>query len=91
MASVPKVEFTKCPDHFGEWINAIKGGPAARSNFPDYAGGLTETILLGNLAVWTADKGQGKKIEWDAQNLKPTNAPEVEGLVKPTYQNGYHV
>ncbi|MGO8691912.1 MAG: Gfo/Idh/MocA family protein [Thermoguttaceae bacterium] len=91
VASVPKVEFTKCPDHFGEWINAVKGGPAARSNFPDYAGGLTETILLGNLAVWTADKGQGKKIEWDAQNLKPTNAPEVEGLVKPTYQHGYHV
>ena len=22
------------------------------SNFPDYAGPLTETILLGNLAVW---------------------------------------
>ena len=24
------------------------------SNFPDYAGPLTETILLGNLAVWAA-------------------------------------
>ena len=34
VASVPKVEFTKCPDHFGEWINAVKGGPAARVELP---------------------------------------------------------
>ena len=91
---VPEVKFTKsAPNmdeahefHFAEWIRAIKGGPAAMSNFPDYAGGLAETILLGNLAVWTADKGEGKKIEWDAKNVKATNAPEVESLVKPTYR-----
>jgi len=36
-------------------LRAIKGElPQARSNFPDYAGPLTETILLGNLAVWAA-------------------------------------
>ena len=59
------------------------------SNFPDYAGPLTEVVLLGNLAVWAADKGEGKKIEWDAKNLKTLNAPEVEPIVRPAYRTGY--
>jgi hypothetical protein len=54
------------------------------SNFPDYAGPLTETVLLGNLAVWA-----GKKVEWDAKNLKATNAPEVEALIRPEYRKGW--
>ena len=60
------------------------------SNFPDYAGPLTETILLGNLAVWAAPKrAKGKKIEWDAKNLKATNAPEVMHIVKKEYRKGW--
>ena len=83
-----KIEYEKSPGHFKEFALAIKGGPPAMSNFPDYAGPLTETILLGNLAVWAAG-GTGKKIEWDAKNLKATNAPEVEAIVHPTYREGY--
>ena len=87
----PKVEFEKSPGHFQEFARAIKGGPPARSNFENYAGPLSETILLGNLAVWAANEpgSPGKKIEWDAVNLKPTNAPEVELVVTPTYREGY--
>ena len=85
----PEVKFTESPGHFVEWVEAIKGGKPAMSNFPDYAGPLTETILLGNLAVWAADQGEGKKIEWDAKNLVATNAPEVMHIVKPTYRAGY--
>ena len=82
----PKVEFPESPGHFAEFVRAIKTNNAepAMSNFPDYAGPLTETILLGNLAVWA-----GKKIEWDAKNLKATNAPEVEPIIKSTYREGY--
>jgi predicted dehydrogenase len=77
--------------HLGEWVEAIKGGSPAKSNFPDYAGGLTETILLGNLAVWAAPKeGEpGKKVEWNAKDMKPTNAPELEKIVKREYRPGY--
>ena len=57
----PKVEFPKSPGHFQEWVRAIKGGAPAMSNFPDYAGPLTETILLGNLAVWAAASRQGQE------------------------------
>ncbi len=86
----PKVEFPESPGHFEEWVRAIKGGPPAMSNFPDYAGPLVETILLGNLAVWAAaEPGEGKKIEWDAKNLKATNAPEVASVIRAEYRQGY--
>jgi predicted dehydrogenase len=87
----PKVEWVESPGHFEEWTRAIQGGEEAMSNFPNYAGGLTETVLLGNLAVWAADKadGPGKKIEWDAAKLTATNAPEVAEIIKPVYHNGF--
>ena len=83
-------------------VRAIKGGAPAMSNFPDYAGPLSETILLGNLAVWAArgedatgesdgDVVMGKKIEWDAKNLVATNAPEVMPIVNKEYRDGYGI
>ncbi len=87
--SLPDTEFIKSPGHYNEWIDAIKGGPPAKSNFPDYAGPLVETVLLGNLAVWIADKGKGEKVEWDAKNLKSTNIEGLEPLIKPAYRSGY--
>jgi predicted dehydrogenase len=75
-----------------------------KSNFVDRAGPLTETILLGNLAVWAASKGGengalgewGEKVEWDAKNLKVTNlsslkTPGVADLIKPKYREGYRL
>ena len=79
------LQYKKSPGHFKEWVNAIKGGEPAMSNFPDYAGPLTETILLGNLAVWA----EGTKVEWDAKNMVATNAPELKSIVFPEYRAGY--
>lgn len=81
---LPEVEFERSPGHFAEWVRAIKGGPKAMSNFEDYAGPLTETILLGNLALW-ADK----KVEWDAENMVATNAPELDPMIRPEYRDGW--
>ena len=67
---MPEVDFVRSPGHFAEWVRAIKGGQPAMSNFPDYAGPLTETILLGNLAVWVAASGKGEKVEWDPQEAE---------------------
>lgn len=92
-ATPADASFTQSPGHFQEWVAAIKGGPQAMSNFPDYAGPLTETILLGNLAVWAADSAgaAGKKIEWDPAKLVATNAPEVESVIRPAYRDGWKV
>jgi predicted dehydrogenase len=68
-----------------EWIAACKEGKPelALANF-DYAGMLTETILLGNVAIEA-----GKKIEWDGPNLRVTNAPEAQQYVHREYRKGW--
>jgi predicted dehydrogenase len=109
-----KVDFEKAEDQGkGNDVNNMfevfrakrAGDPSiAKSNFIDRAGPLTETILLGNLAVWAAAKGGpdgsmgdwGEKVEWDARNLKVTNldsltTPRVADLIKPTYPAGYRL
>lgn len=86
----PEVEFEKSPGHFTEFHQAITGERKhAASNFANYAGPLTETILLGNLAVWDAAKGEGRKIIWDAEKMVATNAPEVQKIVNKEYRGGY--
>ncbi len=68
-----------------EWAHAIMENKPeiAYSNF-DYAGLLTETILLGNVAMRA-----GKKLEWDGENMKFTNAPDAEKLLHYEYRNGW--
>jgi predicted dehydrogenase len=85
-ATDPEVKFVHSPGHFNEWIRAINGGEQAMSNFPHYASKLTKTILLGNLAV-----AAGTRVEWDAKNLKATNLPDIEALIKPKYRSGYQL
>ncbi len=71
------------PGHHKEWIEACKGGKPAMSNF-NYAGPLSEFILLGNVAMRA-----GKKLEWDAANLKATNCPEAEQFLRREYRKGW--
>jgi predicted dehydrogenase len=69
----------------GEWIRAIRGGPPAMSNF-DYAAVLTETMLLGNVAVRL-----GQSLDYDADNLSVTNCPAAAELISPTYRRGWEL
>ena len=88
---ITDVEFPHSPGHWEEFVRAIKASDPldpkdrAMSNFPEYAGPLAETILLGNMAVWSP----GKKVMWDAKNLRARNAPEVERVIRPKYRKGY--
>ncbi len=72
-----------------EWVEAIRSGKPeiAMSNF-DYAAMLTETILLGNVAIRS---GKGVKLEWDGPNLRVTNRPEAERFIKIEYRKGWEV
>lgn len=89
---VPDLDYEESPGHFTEFHQSITGErKRATSNFENYAGPLTETILLGNLAVWAAADGEGKKIEWDAEKLEPTNAPEVAHVVRREYRDGWSI
>jgi predicted dehydrogenase len=68
-----------------EWAQAIKSDDPkiALSNF-DYAGMLTETVLLGNVAIRT-----GKKFEWDGEHLRAVNCPEAAPYIKREYRKGW--
>ena len=86
--------------HDGEFYRAIRENKPEEcfSNFPNYAGPLTETILLGNLAVWAASEKDvwGEKVEWDAKELKVTNlsslkTPGVADLIKPKYRGDHRL
>jgi predicted dehydrogenase len=79
----PAPTLPRSPGHHAEWIRACKGGAPAMSNF-DYAGPLTEFILLGNVAI----RAQ-KKLEWDAENMKCIGCPEADRYIKREYRKGW--
>jgi predicted dehydrogenase len=82
-----KADYPRSPGHEKEWFDAIRDPKKpAMSNFPDYSGPLTETILLGNLAVWKRGR-----VDWDPVNLKPLNDPALERIVRNEYRDGYEV
>ncbi len=57
-----------------EWVEAIKAGkPALAASSFEFAGRLTETMLLGNIAVRFA----GQKLEWDTATMKFRNSPQA--------------
>jgi hypothetical protein len=80
---VPKT-MDRSPGHYEEWIGACKGGPRPASNF-DYSGPLTETVLLGVLALRTP----GRRLLWDGQSQKVTNAPELNEFTHVEYRKGW--
>ncbi|MBZ0212406.1 MAG: gfo/Idh/MocA family oxidoreductase, partial [Nitrospirae bacterium] len=82
---VPMVDFEKSPGHFQELVDAINGGKAPRSNIADYSGPLTETVLLGNLAIWAG----GERVVWDSRRLAVVGSNAFDPLIRPTYREGY--
>ncbi|MHC4149307.1 MAG: Gfo/Idh/MocA family protein, partial [Planctomycetota bacterium] len=79
----PKPSLPRGIDHYDEWVRACKGGPEPLANF-DYAGPLTETVLLGNIAIRA-----GKKLSWDGPNMNVTNVPEANEYLHRKYRQGW--
>jgi len=68
---------------WGEWVEAIRGGEPPSCNF-DWASILTEAVLLGNIAIRA-----GKKLDWDADNMRFTNDESANKYVKESYRAGW--
>ncbi len=69
-----------------EWARAIKEGKPqlAMSNF-DYAAMLTETILLGNVAM----RAGGSTLDWDGPALKFTNNTVANRFIRTECRKGW--
>jgi predicted dehydrogenase len=93
--------------HQRKWVDACKAGfgsaehLALTSSF-DYAGPMTETVLMGNLAIRSymlqRENSQGKmeffarkKLLWDGENTRITNLEEANQFVTRTYREGWKI
>ncbi|HVU55171.1 MAG TPA: Gfo/Idh/MocA family oxidoreductase [Puia sp.] len=93
--------------HYNAWLDAVIAGYGSdkeknlSSNFR-VAGPLTETVLMGNLAIRSYDvrhaRANGKgfdypgrhiKLLWDGPNMKITNFDEANQFVRRTYRDGW--
>ncbi len=72
--------------HHREWVDAIKGGPAALSNF-EYGARLAEIVLLGVLSLRVG----GKKIYWDSANMKAIGLPEADAIIQEPVRQGWEM
>ena len=69
--------------HHKEWIHACKTGAPTTCSF-DNSGPLTEATHLGNVAYRL-----GRRITWDAKQMKATSAPEADQFVRREYRKGW--
>ncbi len=93
--------------HQRSWVDACKAGfnspehQALTSSF-DYSGPLTETVLMGNLAIrsYALAKVGGtnrngldfygrKKLLWDGKNTRITNFEDANQFVSREYRDGW--
>ena len=105
----PEVEENEEPEygHHRKWVDACKAGfnspehLALTSSF-DYAGPMTETVLMGNLAIRSymlrKENSAGKmefyarkKLLWDGENMKITNLEAANQFVGRTYRKGWEM
>ncbi|WP_422082266.1 Gfo/Idh/MocA family protein [Ulvibacterium sp.] len=105
----PEVENNEEPEygHQRLWVDACKAGfdspehKALTSSF-DYAGPMTETVLMGNLAIRSymlrRENSDGKmdfyarkKLLWDGENMRITNLEEANQFVGRTYREGWEM
>ena len=92
--------------HYVAWVEAAIAGYGSEkaknlSSHFDIAGPLTESVLMGNLAIRSYDirKPKGKddfdypgrfiKLLWDGPNMKITNFDEANQFVKRNYRDGW--
>ncbi len=81
--SIPK-SMARSPGHYEEWYQACKTGKAPVDHF-GYAGPMTETVLLGVLAL----RSPGNLLEWDSESLRIKNAPELNEHIHTEYRKGW--
>lgn len=87
---IPAPFIPSSPGHEEEWIRACKGGEPGGSDF-EWAGPLTETVLLGNVALRPElkEKLSGQILEWSPEKFSFTNLPEADKFLHYEYREGW--
>ena len=77
--TIPRVR-----DHCVDWVEAIRNGRKAGSDF-SYGGPLTEIAMLGVIAIKLA----GTRLEWNADKMQFTNSTEANAFLNPPARAGW--
>ena len=80
----PAKTIARVKGHHWDWLDAIKTGRKAGSDF-SYGGPLTEIALLGVIAI----KLPGTKLEWNSQKTRFTNCTAANEFINPAYRAGW--
>ena len=83
-ANAPAQTLTRVKNHAWDWLEAIRTGRQAGSNF-DYGGPLTQVALLGAIAI----RFPGQTLKWDEQAVRFTNNDSANACVHPPYRTGW--
>jgi predicted dehydrogenase len=85
MAQLPTIEIAD-RDHYAEFIDVVLGGGKQKcsANF-DYAGPLTESVIIGNVAA----RFPGETLKFDAKALKFPGKSEADQYLTRTYRDGW--
>jgi predicted dehydrogenase len=80
----PAQTITRVKNHQWDWLQAIRNGTKAGSDF-SYGGPLTEIALLGIIAIKLA----GTKLQWDGPRMRFQNCTEANQFLDPPYRKGW--
>ena len=84
--NAPAEKIPRVQGHAWDWIEAIRTGRQAGSNF-DYGGPLTQVALLGLIAI----RFPGQSLQWDDKAMRFTNSKEANGYLRSSYRSGWHL
>jgi predicted dehydrogenase len=84
--NAPEEKIPRVKGHGWDWIEAIRTGRPAGSNF-DYGGPLTQVAMLGLIAI----KFPGQTLKWDNQAMRFTNHEAANTHVNSSYRDGWHI
>jgi len=80
----PAERIPRVKSHAGDWIEAIRTGRQAGSNFA-YGGPLTQSALLGAIAI----RFPGQTLKWDNAKVRFTNHAAANAYIDPAYRKGW--
>ncbi|MBI3410814.1 MAG: Gfo/Idh/MocA family oxidoreductase [Planctomycetes bacterium] len=73
-------------NHYLQFVEAVRGNGRTSTPF-DYAGPLTESVLLGCLAT----RFRKTTLEWDAAKMQIANNKEAQAFVRRRYRKGWEL
>ena len=73
-------------NHWHDWVDAVIAGQKTTDGF-EYAGPLSETVQLGNIAA----RLPGTKLDWNTETMAITGHESAAAMLTKSYRPGFEV